>query len=191
VSQPILTIIAGSNGCGKSTITASSREKFQDNPVLDPDAMAKAVASSGAIPSSIDAGKLVLRRAEELLQTRESFTVETTLSGYTYLRMAERAKSAGYLIAAILIGTSSVEVNIQRIKNRVSLGGHDIPEDDQRRRFPRTLANMKRLLPIADFLLIFDNSNTENPHELIAYGTKGSIHWNEPVPAWAASLRDP
>jgi predicted ABC-type ATPase len=78
---PVLTIIAGSNGCGKSTLTASSRDKFQNAPVLDPDAFAKSLQdtiASGA--SNIEAGKVVLQRAEELLMERQSFTVETTLS---------------------------------------------------------------------------------------------------------------
>jgi len=67
----------------------------------------------------MEAGKRVLRRAEELIESSQSFTVETTLSGSTYLRMVARAKEAGFLIAVIFVGTDSVDINIERIKARV------------------------------------------------------------------------
>jgi len=189
LNQPVLTILAGSNGCGKSTLTSSVREEFQQAPVLDPDAIAKSLQDTlpGA-DSDIEAGKRVLRRAEELIQAGQSFTVETTLSGSTYLRMAVRAKAAGFLIAVIFVGTSSVEINIERVKARVAKGGHDVPEEDQRRRYPRTLANMKKLLPLADLIVILDNSTAQG-YVLVAAGHRAYLPWNEPVPEWANGLR--
>lgn len=189
MSAPVLTILAGSNGCGKSTLTSSVREEFQQAPVLDPDAVAKSIRDTlpGA-DSDIEAGKRVLRRAEELIEGGQSFTVETTLSGSTYLRMAAHAKTKGFLIAVIFVGTSSVEINIERVKVRVQKGGHDVPEEDQRRRWPRTLANMKKLLPLADLVVILDNSTSQG-YCLVAAGHKGFMPWNEPVPEWAAGLR--
>lgn len=185
----MLTIIAGSNGCGKSTLTSSARDKFQQNPVLDPDAIAKSIQETLTCNNSnIEAGKRVLRLSEELIATRQSFTVETTLSGSTYLRMAKRAKDAGFTIMVVFVGTTSVEINIKRVKARVKKGGHDVPEEDQRRRYPRTLANMKRLLPDADLAVILDNS-AETGYVLVAFGHKGNMHWNEPVPEWAAPLQ--
>jgi Uncharacterized protein conserved in bacteria len=102
--------------------------------------------------------------------------------------MATRAKSAGFNIMVVFIGTTSVEINIERVKARVKKGGHDVPEEDQRRRYPRTLANMKRLLPCADLAVILDNS-TEAGYALVAFGHKGYMHWNDPVPNWAAFLK--
>ena len=184
----MLTIIAGSNGCGKSTLTSSARDKFQQAPVLDPDAIAKSIQETlSSNDSDIEAGRRVLRLAEELIASRQSFAVETTLSGSTYLRMAARAKEAGFNIMVVFVGTASVEINIERVRERVRLGGHDVPEEDQRRRYPRTLANMKRLLP-ADLAVILDNSSASG-YALVAFGHKGSINWIEPVPEWAASLR--
>ena len=189
MKPPILTILAGSNGCGKSTLTSGAREEFQQAPILDPDAMAKSIrgnASRGDF--DIQAGKQVLQRAEELMTASQSFTVETTLSGSTYLRMALRAKDSGYLIAAIFVGTSSVEINIGRVKARVAKGGHDVPEADQRRRYPRTLSNMAKLLPLADFIVLLDNS-TEHGYQVVGFGHRDFMHWNEPVPQWAITLR--
>ena len=157
--------------------------------MLDPDAIAKSLQEvAGAGNSDIEAGKRVLRLAEDLIESRQTFTVETTLSGNTYLKMAARAKTAGFNLMVVFVGTSSVEINIERVKARVKKGGHDVPEEDQRRRYPRTLANMKRLLPDADLAVILDNS-TARGHTLVAFGHKGYMHWAEPVPDWAASLR--
>jgi predicted ABC-type ATPase len=189
VSAPVLTILAGSNGCGKSTLTSSAREEFQQAPILDPDAIAKSIRDT--LPgggSDIEAGKRVLQHAEELILKGVSFTVETTLSGSTYLRMASRAQSAGFLITVIFVGTTSVEINLQRVKARVLKGGHDVPEEDQRRRYPRTLANMKKLLPSADFAVLLDNSS-EQGYALVAFGHRSYMHWVEPVPAWAQGLK--
>lgn len=126
-------------------------------PVLDPDAIARSIRDSlPAGVSNIEAGRRLLLRAQELIKARESFTVETTLSGSTYLRLAAQAKVESFLVAVIFVGTASVEINIERVKARVLKGGHDVPEDDQRRRFPRTLTNIRRLLPVADFAVLID-----------------------------------
>jgi predicted ABC-type ATPase len=189
LNRPVFTIVAGSNGCGKSTLTATARDKFQQTPILDPDAIARSLQStidSGF--SDIEAGKQVLRLAEELIAKGQTFTVETTLSGATYLKMATRAKQAGFNVMVVFVGTASVEINLERVKARVEKGGHDVPEEDQRRRFPRTLANMKRLLPQADLAVILDNSTAQG-HTLVAFGHSGFMHWVEPVPEWASFLR--
>lgn len=189
MNRPVFTIIAGSNGCGKSTLTSTARDKFQQTPILDPDAIARSLqATLDTGISDIEAGKRVLRLAEELITKGDSFTVETTLSGGTYLKMAVRAKAAGFNIMLVFVGTASVEINLERVKARVEKGGHDVPEEDQRRRYPRTLANMKQLLPEADLAVILDNSTSQG-HTLVAFGHAGYMHWVEPVPEWASSLR--
>lgn len=189
MNRPVMTIVAGSNGCGKTSLTTFSRANFQQIPILDPDAVALSLyeATSHA-HSDIEAGKQVLRRAEELLEARQSFTVETTLSGSTYLKMASRAREAGFIIVMYFIGTSSVEINIERVKARVRKGGHDISEEDQRRRYPRTLQNITKLLPLADFAVFFDNS-TDQGHQLVAAGHADFLHLVEPLPEWASFLR--
>lgn len=189
MSAPVFTILAGSNGCGKSTLTAYGRSKFQDAAVLDPDAIARSIQDTMPSENSdLEAGRRVLLRAEELIATRQSFTVETTLSGSTYLRMAVRAKEAGFNLMVLFVGTASVEINMERVRARVKKGGHDVPEEDQRRRYPRTLLNMKKLLPIADFAVFLDNSGPDG-HHVVGSGQGGTMHWIEPVPGWADGFR--
>jgi hypothetical protein len=81
-SLPTLTIVARPNGSGKTTLTKWVREEFQDNAVLDPDAIANSLQTTGVTKgSAIDAGREVLLKAERLIADSQSLTVETTLSG--------------------------------------------------------------------------------------------------------------
>ena len=96
--MPTFTVVAGANGAGKSTLTKLGRDIFQDSAILDPDAIAKRMAFTGTEPGSdIEAGREVLRLSERYLRNSESFLVETTLSGNTYIRMMRRAKNISYV----------------------------------------------------------------------------------------------
>lgn len=91
MSRPALTVIAGANGAGKSTLTAGNPSTFAAIPLLDPDSFANTLRSSGTGISTIAAGKEVLRLVKEHLERKESFAVETTLSGKDYLQMMQYA----------------------------------------------------------------------------------------------------
>jgi predicted ABC-type ATPase len=187
--MPLLTVVAGANGAGKSTLTRLGREIFQSYAVLDPDAVAKDMQVSGVHGgSAIDAGREVLRRADDFLGKRESFLVETTLSGNTYIHMMKRAASLGYRLRLIYVGTSSVEINIERVKNRVKRDGHDVPEEDQRRRYPRSLENLPKALKLADEAMIFDNSTFVGHNKVIVKDHKGYTFF-DPIPTWAECCR--
>jgi predicted ABC-type ATPase len=188
VSLPTFTVVAGANGAGKSTLTRLGREGFQDSAILDPDVIARSMQEIGDESSSaIDAGRMVLRLSENLLAGRQSFLVETTLSGNTYLRMMRRAKEAGYSVVLLYVGTSDVAINIQRVRQRVANGGHDVPETDQRRRYPRSFANLKPAFGLADEAVLYDNSTAAGHVEVVVKGKKG-IHFFDPLPVWAKAV---
>jgi predicted ABC-type ATPase len=190
VSHPTLTIIAGANGAGKSTLTAGSPGTFSAIPLLDPDAFANTLRSSGTGISAVAAGKEVLRLAKEHLKRRESFAVETTLSGKNYLQMMQHARGIdqGFEVVLIYIGTERVEINLARIAKRVRVGGHDVPEIDVRRRYLRSIQNLPVAAGIADRVLLFDNSD-DLGYQPVGLLSRGSHQWFEPLPVWAAELR--
>jgi len=156
-------------------------------PVLDPDATAKVIDPANFDGSVLAAGRQVLAASRGRLNAGASFAVETTLSGNTYLRMARGAKALGYSTAMIYVGLANVDLSICRVQRRVELGGHSVPEIDIRRRYPRSMANLKAALSIMDFVVIFDNS-TDAGYRLLAITQGGSIQWLEPVPGWATHL---
>ena len=158
--------------------------------MLDPDAVARSMQRLGVrSTSSIDAGRSVLEMAEGYLNSRSSFLIETTLSGNTYLRMMARAKELGYLVVLLYVGTSDVSINIQRVKIRVLKGGHDVPVEDQLRRYPRSFANLRKALELADEAIVFDNSTLKG-HTKVAVKDANGFKIFEPVPEWAAFLRN-
>lgn len=188
MKRPVLTLVAGANGAGKTSVTSLMREFFQQSPLLDPDAFARNIHSESTSETQIEAARKVLRLCEELILSHESFSVETTLSGKSYLRLLTRAQEAGFVVNLIYVGTESVEINAQRIRMRVEKGGHNIPQADQRRRYPRSFANLHKVFADADFCVLLDNSTLQGP-TLVASGFKGELKWFEPLPRWAAGLR--
>ena len=188
--MPTFTVVGGANGAGKTTLTRWGREGFQESAALDPDAIALSLQT--AIPeggSVIDAGRAVLTMAEKLLADNQSFLVETTLSGNTYLKMIARARAIGYRTILLYVGTADVSINLQRVRVRVAKGGHDVPEEDQLRRYPRSLENLRRALEVVDEAVLFDNSTSLGPVK-VAIKTEGRIELFEPLPEWAAFLRN-
>jgi predicted ABC-type ATPase len=97
--------------------------------------------------------------------------------------MMLEARNRGFEIVLVYIGTGSVEVNLARIKNRVLGGGHDVPEDDVRRRYKRSFANLPLAIKRADHAILFDNS-TEDGYRLIAILSTTGNQWFEPKPLW-------
>jgi predicted ABC-type ATPase len=190
VSSPILTVIAGANGCGKSTLTKWARAFFQQAPTLDPDAVAVELqAQSSGELSPIEAGKQVLMTAETYLRKGVSFSVETTLSGSTYLRMLVEARRLGYRTCLFYIGTDDLVINISRVKARVLKGGHDVPIEDQTRRYGRSFRNLPRALALSDEGVLLDNSSDAG-HRVVALKLEGrQMLLFEPLPEWAAFLR--
>lgn len=115
--------------------------------------------------AALRAGRLLLSMAREYLARKVSFGLESTLSGRTYVHLLEEAKAAGYVIELHFLMVPSAEFSIQRVAQRVTKGGHNVPSEDIRRRFERTTENFLRLyVPLADRWSVWDNTSIElNP----------------------------
>ena len=183
MTHPRLTIIAGANGCGKSTLTSRSSFIYRI-PLFDPDAINKALQLTSPGASAVAVGRQVLISAGKHIEKGESFAVETTLSGKGYLQMMVHARSRGFEVVLVYIGTENVEINLARIRNRVLAGGHDVPEGDVRRRYQRSFKSLVTAIERADHTILFDNSTEEGYRLIAVLGPSGS-KWFEPVPDWA------
>ena len=189
MNPPVLIVIAGANGAGKSTLTKWARDFFQMEANLDADAASVdlQVRTTGEV-SRIEAAKEVLRTARDLLAKGVSFSVETTLSGNTYLKMMADAKRVGYRTRLIYIGTEDLSVNIARVSARVLKGGHDVPLEDQTRRYKRSFANLPKALALADEAVLLDNS-LEEGHRVVGVMREGqAMRFIEPSPSWVAPV---
>jgi predicted ABC-type ATPase len=81
-----LYIIAGANGSGKSTFCS---EFLQEEPLtfLNADDIAKSICPENMESVKISAGKELYGRLNNLLENKESFAIETTLSGSNYVKV--------------------------------------------------------------------------------------------------------
>lgn len=186
--KPFLTIIAGPNGSGKSTFTTATQESLRV-PVIDPDEQARQLRPDAPEAAAIMSGKQVIKRARAYSANSESFAVETTLSGNTYLRMMAEAKQKGWQVNLIYIGVNDVQISIERVAQRVAQGGHNVPEEDIRRRYARSrLANLPVALQQADRTLIFDNSTEIGHRKLLAIKKGRVIERAYELPEWIETL---
>lgn len=186
-AKPTLTIIAGPNGSGKSTFTRATRESL-GVPVIDPDLEARLLRPDAPEAAALEGGKQAIKRARAYLENNESFAAETTLSGNTYLRMMAEARQKGWQVNLIYIGVADAEISIDRVAQRVAEGGHSVPQEDIRRRYARSLANLPVALRQADRTTIFDNS-TEAGHQPVLIIENGRVTEQvRELPEWLKTL---
>ena len=151
--RPKLLVFAGPNGSGKSTVTKSNQIVGE---YVNADRI-KAIKGCSDLEAAQEAECL----REYLLKLRMDFTFETVLSTPRNLLLLQRAHDAGYFIRVIFVLTNDSSINVQRVAERVSKGGHDVPEEKIRSRYIKSLENVKELYKIVDDLWIYDNSGEE------------------------------
>ncbi|MBD9388514.1 zeta toxin family protein [Agrobacterium sp. AGB01] len=155
-------LLAGPNGSGKSSAFAKLN---LEGVWINADEIAKMMpANDDGKSTDIQAGRAALRYIAEMIETRQSFIFETTLSSQQSIRLMRDAKSAGFTIGLYYVALDSVERNVERVRQRVMKGGHDIPEENIHRRHKGSFANLTAALKIADEVVLIDNSGLE-PHE--------------------------
>ncbi|MEM8559701.1 MAG: zeta toxin family protein [Bacteroidota bacterium] len=158
--RPHAILIAGPNGAGKTTF---AREYLPGEPegvrFLNADLIAAGLSPFDPDRVALRAGRLLLSLVGEAVARRESFTVETTLSGHGYARSIPDWQAAGYRITLIFLSLPDVDTAIARVAERVRQGGHDIPVPTIRRRFEAGLRNFEIVFkPLVDEWLLIDNA---------------------------------
>ena len=167
-----LYIISGPNGAGKTTASYTVLPKIlQCKEFVNADEIARGLSPFNPESVAIEAGRLMLKRISELLQRNESFSIETTLSTRSYFRLVEKAHSQGYDVTLLYFWLKSPQQAIERVTERVSKGGHDIPKDIIVRRYWEGLDNLFKIyMPIVDTWILVNNGET--PRSIVATGGK-------------------
>lgn len=158
----MLYIIGGCNGAGQTTASYTVLPDILDcKEFVNADEIARGLSPFNPADVAIEAGKLMLLRIEELLSREESFSIETTLASRSYINLVRRAHSKGYKVTLLFFWLNSPELAIQRVAERVSKGGHNIPEDIIRKRYVSGIKNLFNLYADeVDSWSIYDNSTT-------------------------------
>ena len=161
--QPIkkIIIIAGPNGAGKTTFARNFLPQEADTlHFINADLIAAGLAPFNPESVSFKAARLMLEGLDESSEAGESFAFETTLSGKHYLQRIQNWQDQGYIVKLWFISLSSPELAILRVAERVSQGGHHIPEDVIRRRFDAGLKNLPKYQKAVNSFVVFDGDKT-------------------------------
>ncbi len=155
-----LYIIAGCNGAGKTTASFTILPEIIDcKEFVNADEIAKGLSPFQPEKVAFEAGRIMLNRIAELLEQNESFAFETTLSTRSYKQKIEEARQNGFTITLLFFWLQNIELAKERVKIRVSEGGHNIEPDVIERRYIKGIKNLFDIyLPIVDGALLFDNS---------------------------------
>ncbi|MEK7707945.1 MAG: zeta toxin family protein [Verrucomicrobiota bacterium] len=123
---------------------------------------------------------------QKLLERRISFTFETVMSHPSKVELLAKAQHAGYRTYLYFIATDDPDINISRVRNRVKLGGHSVPEDRIAPRYHRSLDLLMDAIRHSNRACVFDNSGHNKEHTWLAEITDGRMLElkADRIPAW-------
>jgi len=172
-TKPQVIVVAGPNGAGKSTLAPYLlNDAFGLLEYVNADTIALGLSAFSPESVAFKAGRIMLERLHDLARSEASFAFETTLASRSYAPRIDALKGRGYGFHLLYLWLRTPELAVERVKERVRLGGHDVPEGTILRRYERGLRNFFTLfMPLADTWAFYDNSTADNP-SLIATGKR-------------------
>lgn len=164
--QPSLVILAGPNGAGKSTVADFLLHARSIHSFINADTIAQGISAgspeqSNTSVQNVRAGKIMLAQLYSAITEAKNVAFESTMSGKSWLSLFKKSRDLGYEITVCFVALSSPQLAIERVKQRVAQGGHDIPETTVERRFQRSVCGFFRTYQcLCDNWYFFDNSGS-------------------------------
>jgi predicted ABC-type ATPase len=190
MNRPELWVIVGGNGAGKSTFFRTLLEPL-GIPFINADLIAKEIAPENPEAASYDAAELAAQQRKQAVKELQNFCYETVFSHSSKIDFLAEAKALDYEINLVVIYVSDKEINKARVGQRVSEGGHNVPEDKIESRIPRTHKNIGLAVELCDSIYVFDNSSYDNPFRRVATKEKNNVTFHEAhTPDWVIKLFD-
>lgn len=155
-----IIIIAGPNGAGKTTFAEEFLPKEANCPIfVNADLIAAGLAPFDPERAAFKAGRLMLAEIHEHSRRGAIFAFETTLSGRGYARLIPKWRREGYVVKLFFLRLASPELALDRVRQRVREGGHDVPALTVRRRFAAGLRNFVEVYrPLISEWALYENS---------------------------------
>lgn len=183
--MPHLILIAGPNGAGKSTAAPGIlQEALEVSQFVNADTIALGLSAFAPENAAIQAGRVMLTRLHQLAKNGEDFAFETTLASKTFAPWIETLKTEGYHFHLVFLTLPSAELAIERVAERVRMGGHGVPGETIRRRYVAGIRNFFKLYqPLTDSWRVYDNSDISP--RLIASGRGKTVECTADESAWS------
>lgn len=191
--KPVLIVIAGPNGSGKTTITSRvlQHDWLEDSLYINPDNVAQHMFGDWNNQEAVlKAAQYCQEQREECLKNKHSMIFETVMSTDEKIKFIQRAKEAGFFIRLFFVGTSSPTINASRIAARVMKGGHDVPIAKIISRYAKSIINCGIASQYADRTYIYDNSTDGVGAQLLFRMTDGKVfkEYVTEIPEWAQGI---
>lgn len=191
--KPVLIVIAGPNGSGKTTITSKilKHEWLENALYVNPDQVAQDRFGDWNSPEAVlRAAQYCEEQREACLRQGQSLIFETVLSTDSKVDFIRRAHEAGYFIRIFFVSTAHPAINAARIAQRVMEGGHDVPISKIISRYQKSILNCKRVAAISDRVYIYDNSVDDAEARLLFRMTDGRPfkRYTDDIPEWALTI---
>ena len=163
----MLYIIAGCNGSGKTTAFRKQlSDRLGNPPFVNPDIIAKQIDRDHQYEVRTSAARETIERINDNINNGLSFCFETTLASRSYINTIRKAHENNYKVYLYYFWLESAELSVQRVHQRAMEGAnnpevdnHSIPEEDLRRRYPRSIGYLFDLyMPVVDSWELYDNS---------------------------------
>ncbi len=166
-------MLAGPNGSGKSTLYETRIAPRLKVPFINADIIQRDELKQTDMKAAYKAAKIAAERRDKHLENRESFATESVFSHPSKLLFIKQAIQADYRILMFHISVENANLSVARVNERVSEGGHNVPEEKIRARYTRSEALIRQAVLISDIAHIYDNSNLNQPPERVMTFTKG------------------
>lgn len=191
--RPVLIIIAGPNGSGKTTITSRilHHEWLENSVYINPDQVAQERFGDWNSAEAVrQAAEYCADWRERCLADKQSMIFETVFSADDKLDFIQRAKQVGFFIRLFFVCTESPMINAARIAGRVMKGGHDVPITKIISRYQKSIINCKVATAIADRVYLYDNSVDGHEARILFRFADGVIikRYTDDIPQWAQGL---
>lgn len=191
--KPVLIVIAGPNGSGKTSTTrlVIKHEWAEQCVYINPDEIAQSKFGDWNDPNAVrQAVEYCEEWREQLLKEHKDFIFETVLSSDSKVEFLKRAKDEGYFIRMFFICTQNPTINAARIAKRVMEGGHDVPIQKIISRYEKALVNAIRVARFVDRAYFYDNS-IDNQNAQLIFRTSDGLFAKQYVaelPDWTEKI---
>lgn len=191
--KPVMCIVAGPNGSGKTTTTEQllKNEWGADSLYINPDNIAKDIYGDwNSTEAVLKAAQKATEQRYECLNNGTDFVFETVFSSAEKMEFVQKAKDAGFFIRIFYVCTESPLININRIAQRYLNGGHEVPISKTISRYYSSLENISKAIKIADRVYLYDNSVENAAPKLILRTVDGIIakQYTDDLPDWVRAI---
>ncbi|GGF35767.1 zeta toxin family protein [Williamsia phyllosphaerae] len=182
-SDPVLHLIVGPNGAGKTTFHDEILRPVTDLPFVNADIIAAELWPGDAAAHAYEAATLASRERQRRIDERLSFVAETVFSHESKLMLIRSAHTAGFQVTLHVVLIPE-ELAVARVVDRVTNGGHWVPEGKVRERFGRLWTLVRTAIDESDQANVYENTRAAHPFRVVANFSHGRLTGYPDWPTW-------